>query len=605
MKNVEKRSCPQGWLLYKLLGNLGNTLKTETITSMNAREQLTGATYGSNLTSAFGINMYGYPNSTITGSIQDYRYSFDTETGNLYSRLNSLRNKSESFSYDNLDRLTGVSGPQNLAMTFNANGNLSTKSDIGTTAFGYGASAGPYALTGVSSSTGVIPTTDQTATYTSFEKVNTLTEGVNSAAFIYNSDNQRAKMTVTQSGNTILTRWYIGSSDIKEVVGGVTTEYNFIGGDAYTAPVVAVIQSGSVTYYYLLRDYLGNITHGYNASTSTAQEYSFDAWGRRRNPTNWSYDLTGQPELFADRGFTGHEYLKYFNLYNMNGRMYDPLVGRFLNVDPYVQMPDYTQNFNRYSYCINNPLKYTDPEGEWFLVDDLITFVVGGVVNVIFNADEIDNIWEGLGYFGSGGVGTWISVQSFGLAAPVGAAITSFGNNLLETNFLTKENGYSFKSINKAEWKNIGLKTAIGFGSGYIGDKVGGKLADKVQDKLHITSEFWTESTSKMIKNGITDGLGNYLNSTIIDHNGWVSKEAFKDLGMGIGEGIAKGMASTLLNQKWARPELQKFKELGFVLDIKKESWNKSILKFLYNPLLPPSYRIPSPPKLYIPNSNN
>ncbi|MDP3445317.1 MAG: RHS repeat-associated core domain-containing protein, partial [Ignavibacteria bacterium] len=168
------------------------------------------------------------------------------------------------------------------------------------------------------------------------------------------------------------TRWYIGSSDIKEIVGGVTTEYNFIGGDAYTAPVVAVIQSGSVTYYYLLRDYLGNITHVYNASTSTAQEYSFDAWGRRRNPVTWSYDLTGQPELFADRGFTSHEYLKYFNLYNMNGRMYDPLVGRFLNVDPYVQMPDYTQNFNRYSYALNNPLKFTDPDGEWLWIPLMI-----------------------------------------------------------------------------------------------------------------------------------------------------------------------------------------------------------------------------------------
>ena len=163
-------------------------------------------------------------------------------------------------------------------MIYAANGNIKTKSDISSTVdFGYGTNAGPYALTGVTSATGVIPTTSQTATYTSFEKVSTLTEGVNSAAFIYNSDNQRAKMTVTQNGNTILTRWYIGSSDIKEIVGGVTTEYNFIGGDAYSAPVVAVIQSGSVTYYYLLRDYLGNITHVYNSSNSTTQEYSFDA----------------------------------------------------------------------------------------------------------------------------------------------------------------------------------------------------------------------------------------------------------------------------------------------------------------------------------------
>jgi hypothetical protein len=53
----------------------------------------------------------------------------------------------------------------------------------------------------------------------------------------------------------------------------------------------------------------------------------------------------------------------------MNGRLYDPLVGRFLSPDPFVQIPDYTQNLNRYSYCLNNPLKYTDPSGEfWWLI---------------------------------------------------------------------------------------------------------------------------------------------------------------------------------------------------------------------------------------------
>jgi hypothetical protein len=48
----------------------------------------------------------------------------------------------------------------------------------------------------------------------------------------------------------------------------------------------------------------------------------------------------------------------------MNGRMYDPLVSRFLSPDPYIQAPGFSQNFNRYSYCLNNPLKYTDPDGE-------------------------------------------------------------------------------------------------------------------------------------------------------------------------------------------------------------------------------------------------
>jgi RHS repeat-associated protein len=324
-------------------------------------------------------------------------------------------------------------------MTYNANGNILTKSDISSaTAFGYGISAGPYALTGVTSSTNVIPSTSQTATYTSFEKVSTLTEGVYSAAFAYNSDIQRAKMDITQSGSTILTRWYVGSRYMKETAAGVTKEYTYIGGDAYNAPVAAVSQSGTTTYYYLLRDYLGNITHQVNTSNTVVAEYNFDAWGRRRSADDWSYTMDANDlTLFADRGFTGHEHLTLFNLVNMNGRLYDPLVGRFLNVDPYVQMPDYTQNVNRYSYCLNNPLKFTDPNGEFipFLVIAAAA-VISGSINVAVHWKEIkavgggwSSFWKGAGYFGVGaaaGAGAAVMPELLpilGTGAGAGAAL--------------------------------------------------------------------------------------------------------------------------------------------------------------------------------------
>ncbi|HPT32326.1 MAG TPA: hypothetical protein PLW67_10820, partial [Prolixibacteraceae bacterium] len=132
-------------------------------------------------------------------TLQDYRYSFDPVTGNLNSRKNYKRSLSESFLYDNLERLTTVTGPQNLAMTYSANGNIETKSDINSsTAFTYGTYAGPYALTGVTSSTGVIPAIPQTAAYTSFEKVDTIAEAPFIVKFKYNIDNQLARMVVTQ-----------------------------------------------------------------------------------------------------------------------------------------------------------------------------------------------------------------------------------------------------------------------------------------------------------------------------------------------------------------------------------------------------------------------
>ena len=94
--------------------------------------------------------------------------------------------------------------------------------------------------------------------------------------------------------------------------------------------------------------------------------------GNRRNPLNWSQPDT-RTNLMLDRGYTGHEHLDEAHIINMNGRMYDPIVGRMLSPDPVLQNPYSTQNYNRYSYVMNNPLKYTDPSGYQMSYQDFVT----------------------------------------------------------------------------------------------------------------------------------------------------------------------------------------------------------------------------------------
>ncbi|MER2491168.1 RHS repeat-associated core domain-containing protein, partial [Catenovulum sediminis] len=64
----------------------------------------------------------------------------------------------------------------------------------------------------------------------------------------------------------------------------------------------------------------------------------------------------------TEDGFTGHDMLSS-GFIHMQGRVYDPVIGRFLSPDPIVQAPYFSQSWNSYSYAWNNPLRYTDPSG--------------------------------------------------------------------------------------------------------------------------------------------------------------------------------------------------------------------------------------------------
>jgi len=88
---------------------------------------------------------------------------------------------------------------------------------------------------------------------------------------------------------------------------------------------------------YRLRDHLGSLQYVVNeAGTTVLEEYSYDAWGCRRDPVTWKpAAITAN----TARGFTGHEHIDLFELVNMDGRVYDPRLGRFMSPDPYVQAP--------------------------------------------------------------------------------------------------------------------------------------------------------------------------------------------------------------------------------------------------------------------------
>jgi RHS repeat-associated protein len=124
----------------------------------------------------------------------------------------------------------------------------------------------------------------------------------------------------------------------------------------------------SVTTRYFHLDSLGSVAvlTDENGVVPADGRQSYDAWGKRRFP-NGTDDTTGSITSESSRGFTGHEELDDVGLVHMNGRVYDPFLGRFTSADPTVQQPFNSQGWNRYAYVGNNPLAFTDPNGYGWL----------------------------------------------------------------------------------------------------------------------------------------------------------------------------------------------------------------------------------------------
>ena len=311
--------------------------------------------------------------SNALGIFHDMQYEYDTY-GNMTSRDDGQLGNSEDFDYDNLNRL--VSTPAG-DISYDGKGNITEHDAAGV--FGY-ASSRPYALSQITLSASDFPTSAQTITYNSMNRPDTISERGTVACLKYFEDGERSQM-ITIDRQYTNTYSYFGSQftaiDYNSLGNNSKKQVLFLGGDAYSAPAAIVREKAynankwTNRLYYIVRDNLGSITHVVDSTGAVVQELSYDAWGRLRDPeTQQVYAPGNQPDLLLGRGYCGHEHLADFNLINMNARLYDPWTARFLSPDPCVQLPDFTQSLNRYSYCWNNPLKFIDISGnDVWLID--------------------------------------------------------------------------------------------------------------------------------------------------------------------------------------------------------------------------------------------
>jgi RHS repeat-associated protein len=210
-----------------------------------------------------------------------------------------------------------------------------------------------------------------------------------------------------------------------EIIGNRELTYLYAGGMPFA---IHQKEGENEQLYYLHLDYQGSIRAITNEQGTVVEERDYDACsmgfrflqaacavrtiapsipkkrselreGRPRDPNTLEYTANNpfSVSTITNRGYTFHvretwlfakspsrtiplcgKHIYEFSLINMNARMYDPILRRVISPYNYIQAPDYTQSFNRYSYCWNNPLKYTDPDGD---------IVVAALIYAVFFTD--------------------------------------------------------------------------------------------------------------------------------------------------------------------------------------------------------------------------
>ncbi len=328
--------------------------------------------------------------SQIKPSILHLSYSFDAIKNELNSRTTGGDfNIVESFDYDDNNRLVNWTNPiTGIKPTANRNvydvkGRITQNDQVGTIKFEN--STKIYQPTGMTLNTAGAQNYNndliQSIVYNENNDPVFIDGEKGDVAFQYGLTSMRQRVTYggnfSTDGEGKFTKYYSenGSYEvIKDNTTGKEKHIIYIGGTPYESHIVYLknFTDSSGSYKFLHKDYIGNILAISDEAGNKLEQRHFDAWGNFTHLQigNGSIitdkNIIDTTSLLIDRGYTSHEHFAEVGIIHMNGRLYDPLLRRFLNADENIQEPFNTQNYNKYGYVMNNPLMFNDPNGEFF-----------------------------------------------------------------------------------------------------------------------------------------------------------------------------------------------------------------------------------------------
>jgi RHS repeat-associated protein len=374
-----------------------------TANARNAAMQLTQSMAGNGVVTidSFGpltgrmlnVCATNHATSACDGDIANISTDFDA-VGNLTVRGDMLHGVNESFTYDPLNRLstsslTGPGTSLSRTMRYDASGNITEKSDVCAVngCFRYDGPQ-PHAVSSITGTVNGVTNPNyfydgngnlrcmtalaqcdasaaKTVAWTSFNMVSTVQQGTTNVSLLYDEGHARLQQTAPEGTTQYL----------NDPANGVMTErFAPSGGGLYWKSYVLAdgkivaersVKGTNVTVRYFTLDHLGSTVALTDEHGTLAESDAYDAWGKARDAATGADDPTcSKPgQSFTTRGFSGHEEMADLCLVNMNARVYDPTIGRFMSPDDVIPDQYNGQSYNRYTYVDDNPLSYEDPTG--------------------------------------------------------------------------------------------------------------------------------------------------------------------------------------------------------------------------------------------------
>ena len=592
------------------------------IQSVNAKGQILQAKLGAsqitNTYDSFGF-LSNEKHIAGTNNLMDVSYSFNAIKNELNERHHYNFNIDEYFTYDDNNRLINWTNPRTGQLsnnTYDNKGRITYNDQLGNIAFNMGGNL--YRATNLTLNTQGFANFDyngqsklvQTITYNENNDPIDINGTLNDYHFEYGLTDSRQVMNY--GGNFLNTktsptfRKNLNEDNSFEVVVKYVRQRNgalvknekhilYIGGNAYSTSIAFIkdfpYPSGSGSFKFLHKDYLGTILAISDETGNAVEKRHFDAWGnfthlqRNFGSVITNINAINSAELLVDRGYTSHEYLAGVELIHMNGRLYDPLLRRFLNADENIQDPYNTQNYNKYGYVMNNPLLYNDPSGEIafaafiaFLSKAVFTAVISSAI-IYTTIGVIKGEWSINGFFrtmsfaaltamATAGVSSIFKVSGFWETVGVGALVGGVGggidamlrgedfmNGVLRgatIGALTAALGYKSSSVTPTEVvgsksQTFGARVLRIFSSLIASDKnrtIAGKI---VQIASHFTWELPQQILGILTAQftnlfGGVDKVLRYSNGSIVVSNIWVAAGN----GITMGNIITVGSGSTI-----------------------------------------------------------